>query len=195
MSEEYLWDRTGSDPEIEKLETVLRKLAYKQNDSPPLPAKVLTLPAARRSWFHGLRMAFTLGGVSVLILGLGTLVFIQKQTSSHQNATVAPPQESAMPLPTIEKTEPTIDPSVSRSPIARKVFIPIHRNAVPRKSAAIKTVHEEIQRKPEVKFTNEELYAYNQLMLALSITSSKLRIVNDKINGSDGQADNTADSR
>ncbi len=36
-------------------------------------------------------------------------------------------------------------------------------------------------KKPKVKLTKEEKYAYDQLMLALSITSSKLKLVTDKI--------------
>jgi hypothetical protein len=39
-------------------------------------------------------------------------------------------------------------------------------------------------RKPEATaFTKEEIYAYNQLMLALSITSDKLNLVKEKIPG------------
>jgi hypothetical protein len=37
--------------------------------------------------------------------------------------------------------------------------------------------------KPKVRLTEEERYAYNQLMLALSITGSKLKIVRDKVQG------------
>lgn len=194
MSEDYLWDKTGSDPEIERLETVLRKLAYKEKEPPPLPAKVLTLPAVRPSWFHGLRLAFALACVAVLSLGLATLVFLQKRTSLDQIATVASPQDSTTPPPAIENKEPKIGPAIVSPSVTRRDFVPVRQIAAPRKSVAIKTVHKEVQRKPEVKFTNEELYAYNQLMLALSITSSKLKIVNDKVNGSDGLAADTADS-
>ena len=192
MSDDYLWDKTGSDPEIETLETVLRTLAYKESNPPPIPAKVLTLPAARPSWFHGLRLAFALACVAVLAFGLGTLVFIQKRTSPEQVSTVAPPQDLAPP---VTVSTPIIDPVRTAPPVMRKDLIPVRLSTTPRKVTAIKTVHKAFQRKPEVKFTNEELYAYNQLMLALSITSSKLKIVNDKVNGSDGQAADTADSR
>jgi hypothetical protein len=37
--------------------------------------------------------------------------------------------------------------------------------------------------KPDVRLTKEEQYAYNQLMLALSFTSSKLKMVKDKVEG------------
>jgi len=40
-----------------------------------------------------------------------------------------------------------------------------------------------VTKKPAVKLTKEEKYAYDQLMLALSITSSKLRLVSDKVSG------------
>ena len=38
---------------------------------------------------------------------------------------------------------------------------------------------------PDDVLTNEEKFAYNQLMLALSITGSKLRLVTDKIENSE----------
>ena len=194
MSEEYLWDKTGSDPEIERLETVLRNLAYKEND-PPLPAKVFTLPEARPRWFSGLRMAFATAFVAVLCLGLGALVFLQKRTAPDKILTVAQPQDSEPPPVAIRDSEPKPDPIVTTPPVSRKDLVPVRQNVTQAKKVAVKTVHKTVRREAEVKFTNEELYAYNQLMLALTITSSKLKIVNDKVNGSDGQGADTADSR
>ena len=195
MSEEYLWDKTGSDPEIERLETVLRNLSYKENDPPPLPAKVFTLPETRPSWFAGLRMAFATAFVAVLCLGLGALVFVQKRTAPDKILTVAQPQDSESTPVAIRDSEPKPEPVVTVPPVSRKDLVPVRQNVVPPKRVAVKTVHKTVRKEAEVKFTNEELYAYNQLMLALSITSSKLKIVNDKVNGSDGQGADTANSR
>jgi hypothetical protein len=40
-----------------------------------------------------------------------------------------------------------------------------------------------VAKKSDVQLTKEEQYAYDQLMLALSITSSKLKLVKDKVEG------------
>lgn len=192
MNEEYLWDKTGRDPEIERLETVLRNLAYKENDLPLMPAKILTLPEARPRWSFSLRMAFATAFAAVLCLGLGALIFVQMRTAPDQILTVAQPEDAAPPT-----TGPNriVDPAATVPTVSRRDFVPVRQNVTPQKRIAVRTVHKAIRREPEVKFTNEELYAYNQLMLALSITSSKLKIVNDKVNGSDGQAADNADSR
>ena len=39
MNEEYLWNKTGSDAEIEGLENALKAFSYKQTAPPELPAK------------------------------------------------------------------------------------------------------------------------------------------------------------
>jgi hypothetical protein len=195
MSEEYLWDKTGSDPEIERMETALRNFAYKEKGPPQLPARVLTLSEARPRWFFSLRMAFAMAFVVMLSLGLGALVFVQKRTATDQVRTVAPPQDSMPTPPPTRIEEPETKPTIVAPPISKKDFVPVRHNFVPQRRVVAKTVHKPIRRESEVKFTNEELYAYNQLMLALSITSSKLKIVNDKVNGSDGQVADTADSR
>ena len=41
MNEDYLWDKTGEDPEIEKLENALQVFRYKETAPPALPAKAL----------------------------------------------------------------------------------------------------------------------------------------------------------
>ena len=67
---------------------------------------------------------------------------------------------------------------VKTKPIERKVEIEKLDNLV---AANIET------KKPTVKLTKEEKYAYDQLMLALSVTSSKLKLVTDKIDGIEEQ--------
>lgn len=43
--------------------------------------------------------------------------------------------------------------------------------------------------------TDEEKYAYDQLMLALSVTSKQLKIVKDKVNGIENQTDDLANEK
>ena len=72
----------------------------------------------------------------------------------------------------------------SRSKIKRKKF---NRKSIYKKAITPKKAK---RKKPEAKvelseLTAEERYAYDQLMKALAITSSNLRIVKDKVNGLD----------
>jgi hypothetical protein len=58
------------------------------------------------------------------------------------------------------------------------------RKLVPAIVRQNKTIAQNVQvKKPTVKLTKDEKYAYDQLMLALSITSSKLKLVEEKIYG------------
>ncbi|MBA4125206.1 MAG: hypothetical protein H0X72_22425 [Acidobacteria bacterium] len=58
------------------------------------------------------------------------------------------------------------------------------RKLVPATVRQNKTIAQNVQvKKPTVKLTKDEKYAYDQLMLALSITSSKLKLVEEKIYG------------
>ena len=61
-----------------------------------------------------------------------------------------------------------------------------HRDSSATQERKIEKPDSSVARRVEVKkssdkLTKEETYAYNQLMLALSITGSKLKLVKDKI--------------
>ncbi len=58
MNEDYLWDKIGSDAEVEKLEDALQSLRYRETAAPALPAKILIIkPNPRRNFF---RLGFAL---------------------------------------------------------------------------------------------------------------------------------------
>ena len=42
MNEEYLWDKTGEDAEIQQLENALAAFRYQETAPPALPSKILT---------------------------------------------------------------------------------------------------------------------------------------------------------
>ncbi len=70
------------------------------------------------------------------------------------------------------------------------------RKVVPVIARQNKTIAKNLKvKKPTVRLSKEEKYAYDQLMLALSITSSKLKLVKDKIEGIEEQTAVLKDGR
>ena len=183
MNEEYLWEKTGSDAGIEKLENALHAFSYKPMPPPELPAKVITLAEKpRRSFFKlGFAMAFA-GAIVVVFSTVWFLIPNRGVAVDDQSLKLSQPSRDEAVLP------------VDASPMA--VNIPIEQNA----PHVIKTVQKRVrparhfqqmtavkvrEKQPEIKLTDEEKYAYGQLMLALSITESKLKIVRDAIAGTE----------
>ena len=183
MNDEYLWNKAGSDAEIEGLENALKAFSYTPTAPPEFRAKTL-MPETEPRGNH-FRFGFALAFASlaaVIVLGAWFLIPNTNIPVTHDSAKAVEPQPAAalradalpaatIGLPTQEYT-PTI---VKAHETYRRVAKPITPVAV--KARAIV---------PPVKLTDEEKYAYGQLMLALSITESKLKIVKDAIAGNEG---------
>lgn len=181
MKDEYLWNKTGANAEIEALENALQAFSYRENAPPELPAKVFTVEKAAPRGFFRLRFAFAAFASVAAVLFVVWLQF--------QNANL-PPRESVAEIsePKIEnkvadefiERKPEIKPAQTVQKIQPAVVKTQQRSAP--KMRPVKTVlrHAKISQ-PVETLTAEEKYAYDQLMLALSITGSKLRIVKDKI--------------
>ena len=189
MKEDYLWSKTGHDPEIEKLEDALRIFRYAETAPPALPAKIV--PFEKKARHNFFRLSFAFAACAVLVIfSFG----IWRQISSEKIVFTENLQESIAPQ--INKknnneisSEKQADVAVRKieiikQPVGQK-FVKARKNvatiARQNKFVAQKTEF----KKPALKFTEEEKYAYNQLMLALSITSSKLKLVEEKIYGED----------
>ncbi|HEY0429148.1 MAG TPA: hypothetical protein VGC76_15315 [Pyrinomonadaceae bacterium] len=178
--EDYLWDKTGSDPEIERLENALAVFRYKETAPPELPAKVLpfTKKENTRSFF---RFAYAAACVAFVAIALG----VWFQISNKKPVVAEIRTEFAAPV--IENKIADVVPvkDTEQSNVAApKQFI--NRKAVKIQKAVYKNnlAAREIKVKSAtVALSKEEKYAYDQLMLALSITSSKLKLVSDKIEG------------
>ncbi len=185
MKDEYLWYKTGEDPEIEKLEKALAVFRYRaaapiaavpQNDvSPERPARF--------------RISFALAFASLAIVAIVTAVWIRiSNTNSRpensdeivfvQESTDAPDAGvSAEPrLQTAPNRESHDRPAGSRRRTITGTSAAIRRRPKTKDSAPSEGI---------AKLTKEEQFAYRQLMLALSITSSKLKIVQDTIDGTE----------
>jgi hypothetical protein len=58
MKEDYLWNKTGSDAEIEKLENALKAFRFEAQEPPALPTKVTSSDEKRPFSFFKLGFAF-----------------------------------------------------------------------------------------------------------------------------------------
>lgn len=187
MKEDYLWDKTGEDSEIERLENVLLMFRYQETEPPALPAKII--PFERKTPRSFFRLAFALAACAAfVIVSVGVwFQFSGKkiEIAKHSIQTIAPPiienvsnetavkRQDNLIVKKVEVAKQTAEPQVIK---IRKAVPPIVRQN--------KTVAQKVEViKPTIKLTKDEKYAYSQLMLALSITSSKLKLVTDKIEG------------
>jgi hypothetical protein len=193
MKEDYLWDKTGNDPEIEKLENVLKAFRQKETTPPAIPAKVIPVKSEPSRSIFPFAFAFAASITFVLIL-VGVWFQTESNTSpTENNLAKISPQKEIVSESSI-KEQQTFDDQKIDLPVKNTVIPkePIKRKAennrrhfhkiTYRKKSKIKPKN--IQNGAETaELTKEEKYAYDQLMLALSITSSKLNLVKDKIRG------------
>jgi hypothetical protein len=163
----YLWDKSGSDPEIEKLEAALRVFRYKEMSAPALPTNVI--PFKKKDSHRGFSIPMTIAAaVALVAVILGLWFFVSGNKSNVGNSVASEiKQEEEIPwamLPT--QTPKPIKKKPVPIPVGRKVAVA--KNQTP---------------KEEIKLTDEERYAYEQLMKALKITSDKLNYVKQKTQG------------
>ena len=194
MKQDYLWDKTGADPEIESLENALAVFRYKEIAPPALPAKII--PFKKESPRRSFRFAYAIAACTAfLIIGLGVWFQISTNeiTTPENFAQTIQPQvpetipdveivENPAPIVNNAETSPkTPMESAKRisalKPVRKNKIIPAVVRPTEKKDKNI------VAKNSDVQLTKEEQYAYDQLMLALSITSSKLKLVKDKVEG------------
>ncbi|MEZ5427922.1 MAG: hypothetical protein R2747_16750 [Pyrinomonadaceae bacterium] len=182
MKEDYLWDKTGEDGEIERLENVLRVFRAPETATPsvsfdPVQAKE-EKPRRRKLFFLSPTFAFGATAMALMILVAGIWFrFPNQNLSVGDNLAKSITPEIDIEIPeTAPESQSAISPTRNRQrPLLKKIRNPKSKT------------RNRINPKSEVPLTEEEKYAYNQLMLALSITSSKLKMVRDKVEGSESQ--------
>jgi hypothetical protein len=191
MKEEYLWDKTGQDFEIERLENALQVFRYKENAPPALPARVLPFKKENPRRMFRLAFAFAACAAFVIIsLGVWFQFSPEKIEVAKDSAETTAPQiekkvsdeisvkkQNDLVIEKVEKRKQSVEQNAVR--IRKIVPTNVRQNNLIARSVEAK--------KSAVKLTKEEKYAYDQLMLALSITGSKLRLVTDKIEGVEEQ--------
>jgi hypothetical protein len=189
MNNEYLWDKTGEDHEVERLEEVLAVFRYRE---PVKPVDVATQHVDERAprWRIYLALAFA----SCVAIGILMMVGLRFSGDSSnpvntsdvvfvQQSTDAPEAEPAPELPPVSNPEKQYQPPGNR------------RHNISRTTAAISRRPKTKDTAPPAELTAEEQFAYRQLMLALSITGSKLKIVQDTIDGTEDTNDDTKNQR
>ncbi len=181
MNEDYLWNKTGSDPEIERLENALKPLRFAGSAAPRLPAKVATRKERSQRGFFGFWLAPAFAAVA--IAAFATIAYWPPTRNMPVAAGPAensvPPTKSTAAQPESRPAPIVVPPVQKPAPIVTLYKVPKRRTPRPSSLVAVNSGH----KVPHVKLTDEEKYAYSQLMLALSITSSKLKIVKDAIDG------------
>ena len=178
MNDEYLWQKTGEDPETRRLEDALAVFRYREDDPPAVP--IATKPLRTRRW----RFALAFAVPAFAAAAVAAVIWFPVTPPSDEVTFIYYPepeireQPVAAPAPVIRPSEPAKQP-VRRGEVQPTVASLRHR--------AVTRLHP--QRTGTVALTEEERYAYHQLMLALSISSSKLNVVRNTINGVE-QTDN-----
>lgn len=204
MNENYLWDKSETDAEIEQLEAALQQFRYQKTAPPALPAKIVLFETKNSRRFFNWSIAFA-AFATLLIISFGAwLQFANRSINTAKSAPelIAPPtlENSVKEMPIekqatskIEKIETPKQFNEPQLIKARKIV-----SQVVRQNKITKQINESAKpqvltarlietKKLAVKLTKEEVYAYDQLMLALSITNSKLKLVSDKIDAVDKQ--------
>jgi hypothetical protein len=208
MKQDYLWDKSGEDREIAELENALAAFRYKETAPPALPAKILPFqskivekvviekPRRRFSYAFAACAAAILIAFGVLFQistdknaagnDLEQTFSINQETQNNSNA-----DAESFTLQNVE-TSPQIEVSKQIIKQFEKTLGSFKTKPKTVKShhpvSKVSDSNQTFPRNAETKnspvvLTDEEKHAYDQLMLALSITSSKLKIVKDKVNG------------
>lgn len=206
MKEDYLWNKTGSDTEIERLENALKAFRYQEAAPPVLPAKIIPFEKKSPRGFFRFSLAFgAFAALAIVCFGVWSLLSKRNVevgeistpvvAPSNFSATENAPTKTEIETPKNLRTEKAAETTKIESPqnktknqFVKTVFISPakRRNNLTARNGEIKTRENSTDQipavqKPAVKLTEEETYAYSQLMRALSITGSQLKLVKDKI--------------
>jgi hypothetical protein len=192
MNDEYLWNKTGNDAEIERLEGMLSAFRHDPGTPPPVPVRAATeVPRRRRNWMFWLPPVFA-SCTAVVVVVIGFLAV--SKTPQRIAKTVADPAAEIQPAPNYSQSAENPMPSTRKQaspslPDVRKAMSePERASQTPRAVKAVVRPRTVVASRPrkhsgEPELTPRERYAYQQLMLALSISGEKLRIVRDAVNG------------
>jgi hypothetical protein len=185
MNDEYLWNKTGTDADIEELENELKAFRFQLSEPPALPARVVPLPEKRR-FFSFFRLGFAVAFAAAVIVAMTVMWLRTPVNHSEKRSEYAQNDSPNAAIPGAIRPEdpgtPIIEPPMPKPRVIK--FRPPTTND----TRAVKVVA-----KKEEKLTPEEKHAYDQLMTALAITSNELKFVKDKIKGRDEERTSVPD--
>ena len=173
MNNDYLWDRTGSDAEIERLESLLEGIKFQPQEP---PARGIVIVPVRPRWFMRLGLGFAAASMAT-----ATLLFaifpagdtLQPVAAVEDEYRPVEQVRTPAPSPVVEYVNASVKPHRPKKRILKKRA---------RREARIVPPPVEARPLPET-LTAEERDAYRQLMTALAITGQQLNIVREKLNG------------
>lgn len=192
MKQDYLWDKTGEDAEIEKLENALAVFRYKETAPPAFqPAKVV--PFKQFSPRRSFRLVSAIAACAAFAM-IGSGFWYEFSTNQIETremlvATIEPQTSEPRrenPFVEINDNSSHIQAEKVKQIPARRL-VHTSKTVLPGVSPKPKKIKNIEPENVEARLTKEEKYAYDQLMLALSITSSKLKMVKDKVENSEEQ--------
>ncbi len=190
MNQDYLWDKTGDDSEIKELENALHAFRSNETIAPSLPPQIIVVEKQPSRKFFQWGFAFaTCASIAFVSIGfwfqitrnpdivknLPPKTSVQNSAPSKTEAIIEATVEQQGNLVSTPSSKPTRKKSNTTNKKRRRNTKRL-RKVGSRKNRSRNTM-------PKVVLTKEERYAYEQLMLGLSITSSKLKIVRDKARG------------
>lgn len=181
MQEDYLWDKKGTDPAIEALENSLRVFRFDDDRSGIAAPEIKAIKGIGffTAWSLGFAAAAACVAIALTTWVVSDRPPVAETASEVPHQTRATMQSSATVSPTVE----IADTAPAKTEIGvritmRKTQLPLGKKS--RRPVSIATKANGT--KPAaVQLTEEEIYAYNRLVLALSITSEKLNLVSEKI--------------
>ena len=197
MNSEYLFEKKGSDPDIERMEDLLS--AYRIEPVAPALARTEHVEMPQRA-HKRFRFVFAYAGAFAVFAVLITAAVLTVGKFRNQNVevtAVSPAVVISDPRPSdvVTGTPPAVvsaqaNPTDKREPIKPRTEKPI----TVRPFQYAKYVRPRSAAKP--KLTPEEQYAYDQVRVALWLAGSKLKVVQDTINRKDeSKIDSSTDKR
>lgn len=190
MNEKYLWDKTGEDFEIEKLENSLKSMRYRETTAPLLLVKTAVEKKSSFGFFR-----FAVPAMACLVIALLALGFWLKSSNLRPDEIAENVEQSQSIIQTNDESVHNPPPTSNIEQTVKYVEKPTARrrlNKLPKVRPAyvrVNTVTAQKVKKANSAdvLTKEERYAYDQLMTALAITSSQFKLVRDKVHGIENQ--------
>lgn len=194
MKNDYLWDKSGSDPAIERIEKSLKVCAFEKcefrvnRDPMPTPQKTAESLGFSWRWLRSPSRAFA---AAVILFATGiVLVFLAGERDRPGSAKVR-----GIPVGDVVVSREALREDTQQPTIEREVRLVRDESTPKPRTTRLKLINgtdlrPRVNRRKTagVSFSAEEKRAYRQLMFALSLTGEKLRLVNDAVNGQSAES-------
>ena len=187
MDNDYLWNKSGTDHEIEKLENALSMLRYKATDPPAVKMNIRQPAEKLKVGFLNNFFRFAVPAIASLAIAVTIVVFwrlpgeIDQAQIGNNSTPLVTTISFEIPKQGEEIFRPKL-PSVLNKKLSEVDFAS-KRTFNNRSLTKVSIRIPQTKEKEQVKLTAEEKDAYEQLMLALSITGSRLKEVKEKVEG------------